>query len=430
MARTVLIFAVILLLGVACSGQKRPDRHPASAQAAGQTESAEPAAAPSPGEGVPVALSSLTAPDAPGSYLLDVRTGRISRVSDLAQGLWAPDSRAIAFHTCCNGSPGYIDILDLVTATSARVATGDARDLSWSSDSIHLAYVPMDRNLAATGVSVVDRDGYNPHSVIDDAGAGEPRWLDNRRLAYSRGISGKLPTFFVVDSARPGVSTRLNPIEPPDAQDPRIVFGFPSDDGLWVVYYEGTYHSDTGQTLAWNRLTGEVRVLLPVLALGEFAPRSHLVRLFLPDPDKSGQNLNQVFDLDSGSSFAPRLGLEGHWSADGRYLVYESGICRNIDGSASAGLFAALPDGAGARSLTREGELEYAFAVSHVDSVVAYTALLPGAPPSYHLRVVALDGSSRVDVRLPLDPHLASDAWSPDGRYLLFTVGEGGLTCG
>jgi Tol biopolymer transport system component len=374
-------------------------------------------------------LAQGTIPSATGSYVLEVASGRISKVSDLIDGVWSPDGSAIAFRECCTASAGYIDILDLDSGVTAHVLSGDARDLAWAPDSIHLAYVAMDRYLAAIGVYVVDRDGYNPHAVVKDAGAGEPRWMDDRTIAYSKGNQGDIPTFFVADISRPGSSKRLYTKDPPDAQDPRVVFGFASSDGVWVVYYEGTYHSDLGQTLAWNSLTGEVRILVPKLSLGEFAPGTHTVRLFLPDPDKTGLNLNQVFNLDTGVSSPPITAFESHWSADGKRLVYETGPC-DAAGPAS-GLLSAAVDGTDTRPLSlAPGELEYDYAVAPAGGLVAYSTVRPGAAAAYALHIAPADGSPGASIPLGGDGHVGPGSWSPDGRYLLFTLGGGRGVCG
>jgi Tol biopolymer transport system component len=368
-----------------------------------------------------------TAPSSPGSYLLEVPSGRTARVSDLAGGVWSPDGTAIAFPSCCNGSPGFIDILDLQTGATAHIPTGDARDLAWAPDSIHLAYVAMDRYLAALGVYVVDRDGYNPHAVVKDAGAGEPRWVDDRTIAYSKGNQGDVPTFFTVDISRPGTAKRLSTKDPPDAGDPRIIFGFPSSDGVWVVYYEGTYHSDHGQTLAWNSRTGELQVLLQTLALGEFAPGSHTVRLFLPDPAKTGLSLNQIVDLDTGKTISIVAGVESHWTADGKWLVYETAPCAG-DGAPS-GLNSVRIDNGDRVSLVPAGEGAYGFAVSSAGSSVAITSATQRGTPRFVLRIVPADGSPGFSAPLGLDPHVGPGSWSPDGRLLLFTLGMGGGAC-
>jgi WD40 repeat protein len=436
---SLLIVAVGTLAASACSGhvhEATPAPSPAArAPVASPTAPSPPRQSSQPPAPAQASLAPLppgATPSSPGSYLLDTRTGGISRVSDLRGGLWSPDGSAIAFYRCCDGSPGFIDILDLETGATARVASGDVRDLAWSPDSIHLAYVVMDKNFAGLGVYVVDRDGYNPHAAIRDAGAGEPRWQDDRHVAYSRGNPGDVPTFFVVDISRPGTSKRLMPVDPPDPQDPRIVFGFPSSDGVWVVYYEGTYHSDLGQTLAWNSRTGELRVLLPKLALGEFAPGTHAVRLFLPDPEKTGLSMNQIVDLDSGGTSRPVSGAEAHWATGGR-LVYETPPCQAETPARSSGLFTLFPDGSDLRRLsTAPGETPYDYAVSPAGPVVAFSASVPGATASYLLHVRALDGPSakNLDLSLSLNPHLEPGAWSPDGRYLLFSLGTGQGVCG
>ncbi len=382
------VLIVAVALATACAKEKPAPASPTPPAAAASAADSAPVLATSTPLGRPSAAPTPTPParlpvtqlspgsllsDA-GSYLLDIETGRISRVSELTGGVWSPDGTSLAFRQCCNGGAGLIDIVDIASGTTVRVPTGDARDLAWSPDSIHLAYVAMDKNLAGLGVYIVDRDGYNPHVVIKDAGAGEPRWLDERRVAYSKGNQGYLPTFFVVDVSRPNVNKRLVEKDPPDANDPRIVFGFASTDGLWVVYYEGNYHSDQGQTLAWNSRTGEVRLLLASLALAEFAPGTHTVRIFLPDPDRTGLSRNQVFDLDTGSSAKPLLGVDSHWSGDGSRLVYETYPCQDDAATGPPGVFSALADGSDVRAVSANtSEVEYGYAVSPAQPLVAYT---------------------------------------------------------
>jgi Tol biopolymer transport system component len=444
--RVLCLLTLAVTLASGCSRDK-PATHatPATAVAgeigysdgpvfASSTPLGRPAAAPTPTPPARVPVTQLppgAQPGEAGSFLLDVPSGRVSKVSELTGGVWSPDGTSLAFRQCCNGGAGLIDILDVASGTTVRVPTGDARDLAWSPDSIHLAYVAMDKNLAGLGVYIVDRDGYNPHVVIKDAGAGEPRWLDERRVAYSKGNQGYLPTFFVVDVSRPNVNKRLVEKDPPDANDPRIVFGFASTDGLWVVYYEGNYHSDQGQTLAWNSRTGEVRLLLPSLALAEFAPGTHTARIFLPDPDRTGLSRNQVFDLDAGTSAKPLLGVDSHWSGDGKRLVYETYPCQDAATTGPPGVFSALADGKDVHDVSANtAEVEYGYAVSPAQPLVAYTSVTQGAPTSWRLRVRALDGAPRLDLAPSLQPHVEAGAWSPDGRYLLFSLGTGQGVCG
>ncbi len=353
------------------------------------------------------------------------------RLTDLAGGLWAPDGGAVAFSDCCAAAAaGFIDILEVATGASHRVQAGDVRDLAWSPDGRRLAYVPMDQYQAGTGLRTVDRDGTNVRSIVLHQGAGEPRWLDNTRIAYTVGTPNvDEPAFFVARVDRPGQSQELRAKDPPDDLDPRIVYGYGSSDGAWVVYFDGPYRRGEGKSLAWNRATRELTPLQPRLTLAEWAPGTHRALILSIDPVTSF-GLAEAFDFDTGVRTKLAGGFESRWAADGKTVLYLGYQCPTGGPVGPTELFSAPAAGGAPRNLSAApDELEYEFAPSPAGSAFVYAAVLQTSPPSWRLHVRDLAGGVRIDLAFALEPDVGDRSWSPDGRYLLFGLGHGHGVC-
>ena len=367
-------------------------------------------------------------PAEPGSYVLDTASLTLYRASDLLNGVWSADGGAIAFSHCCDND-GFVDTLDVSRGTSRRIATGDVRDLAWSPDGSSLAFVPMSQYQAGMGVRVVNRDGSNVRAVVTHEGAGEPRWLDDERIAYTVGLANSdEPSFYLARLDQPGQSQLLRRKETPDDLDPRIVFGSSSNDGEWVLYFDGPYRRGEGNSLAWNRATRELRVVLPRLALSEWAANTHEALVMSIDHQTSLGKAEAV-NFDTGARTQLPGGFESRWAADGRTVLYLGYQCPQGAVIGTTELFATRP-GAAPRNVTAApDELEYELAPSPVRNVVAYASMLAGPTPSWRLHLRNLDSGETVSLTLGLGPHLGDGSWSADGRYLLFTLGGGRGRC-
>ncbi|HXH22833.1 MAG TPA: hypothetical protein VNN10_12475 [Dehalococcoidia bacterium] len=378
----------------------------------------------------PVALASMepasadSPPDAAGSYLLDTSTGALYFASPLLDGVWSPDGGVIAFARCCSGD-GFIDLLDVRGAVARRVATGDVRDLAWSPDGSKLAFVPMNEFQAGTGVRVMARDGSRVQAVVSHMGAGDPRWLDEDRIAYTVGLpNADEPAFYLARLSDPGQQRRLDREEPPGVLDPRVIFGSPSADGAWVVYFDGPYRRGEGRSVAWERSSRRLIELAPRLVLAHWAGATHRALLLSID-GPTGLALAEVVDFASGRGAPVPGGFESRWAADAQTVVHLGYQCRDGAPGGETEVFATIPGGPGRNVSRTPGEVEYALAPAPDRGAVAFAAKA-GDAGAWRLTVADL-GTTAVhmsfDLRLPVQ--LRDGAWSPDGRYLLFTLGAG-----
>jgi dipeptidyl aminopeptidase/acylaminoacyl peptidase len=424
-AAAVLWLALLAGALTACSGDGEAPEAAATAVETAATPARRPAAA-SPASAIaPARLETAEAeapPEPEGSYLLDTSDGALYYVTALLYGVWAPDGGVLAFARCCEGD-GFIDLLDVATGESRRVATGDVRDLAWSPDGSKLAFVAINDLHQGIGLRVVGRDGSGVRSVATHQGAGEPRWLDDDRIAYTVGVpNAPDASFYLARVSDPGQQTPLRRGEPVGDLDPRVVFGFPSPDGAWVVLFEGPYRIDVGSSMAWERATRALTFVAPRLVLAQWAQGTHRALLtWFGAP--GGAPLAEVVDFDTGARTALAGGFESRWAADAATVVYLGYQCSRGEAQGETDVFAVRPGSPAVNVSRTPGELEYEVVPAPSRNVVAYTARAADGD-SWLLTVRGLeDGAAPSTLTFTHPVHVRDGAWSADGRYVLFTLG-------
>jgi hypothetical protein len=268
------------------------------------------------------------------------------------------------------------------------------------------------------------RGGAGLRSIATHQGAGEPRWLDEDRIAYTVGVpNAPEPSFYMARVSDPGQQAVLRRSEPVGDLDPRVVFGFASPDGAWVLYFDGPYRVDVGRSMAWERATRALTAVAPRLVLAQWAQGTHRALLtWFGGP--GGAPLAEVVDFDTGARTALAGGFESRWASDGETVVYLGYRCTAGGGIAGeTDVFAARPGSPSANVSRTAGDVEYEAVPAPQRPAVAYTARVRGEE-SWRLTVSELAGRApSLTLTFGQPVHVRDGAWSADGRWLLFTLG-------
>ena len=334
----------------------------------------------------------VATPDDPGTYILEVATGKAWQVnvSPYIKLTWTRDSRTVAIsHDLYEGK---VDLIDLPPGGTALRLSG--RNIQ------HAAISPDGRQVAFTdggqGVMVAQRDGSRLRSFAPTNWVAEIQWSpDSRRLLFRAG--SELTPAFVVDVAAgtwdaPGNVRMESMAWAPDGT--RVALGVL--DKVSVIPVTG----------------GGERVEIPFTAWRlHWAPDGSHLLTALKNYDEAGYTL-AVAPVREGAApvIVADAGRVADWAPDSSQIAYVSNGCH----SGEFDLYTVRPDGSERRRLTSTPR--------------TFKSSPLWAPDGKHLAYFdtanlmlldAVTGEARVLAQTPV---WMMRGWSPDGRYLAFSV--------
>jgi Tol biopolymer transport system component len=456
-----LVCVLIVLLASACGGGEEGARTATPAASPSATASGTPGVAQTPpGTVWPVLLEEGAHITEEGVYLAEVSTGRVWQLG--GGGRWSPDGNALLSWSCCIGQGG-LDVIAVPEGPAVRLVNGDVADAAWSPDGTQIYFSPAEGSLPA-GLYAVNRDGSGLRQVWNWR-SGDIEWSPSgNRIAFWSWDRLKL-----LDVAS-GEITEV-------AAD-HAAFVAWSPDGRWLAFKNDSglylYQPDTGERqhldedtgaaqggrrfVAWSPNGGQLAFVSDGdlylydpdtgdrrrLAAGEasgpvqwspdgsriafrFGPRIAMTYGAYAHDPQYGQQLVHVVEVQGSAEpkpLPPAAGLS--WSPDGTSVAYVSEGC--ITGEWD--VYVVQPDGSSAKRLTnspdspKEGPVR-----SPTGSAIALSTfgeLIVIDPNSGETRTLA--ACARPEGRDPVLIHLHSspwlpDPWSPNGRYITFSVG-------
>ncbi len=409
----------IVVIGVACNGTGERPRTATPAATGVMTPTPALAQAPL-GPAQPVALEEGAGITEAGFYLVEVGTGRVWRLGDQG-GDWSPDGKTLLSSPCCAGNGG-LDVIDAPAGPAARIFNGDVATAAWSPDGARIAFSRMG-TYPPTGLYVVNSDGSGLKQLASK-GARALQWSPRGdRIAFQgeRGIY-----LLEVETGEVRVVDATEEIDYPlFAWSPDgAALAFANDSGLYI------YDPDSGDSrqVAAGPSGGPIlwspdgsRIAFP------FGPRvAPAYGPFAGDPEWAVQMLHVMEASGSGEPKALPPGRYPAWSPDGTRIVYVSDGCIAGDWD----IYAVSPDGSSSVRLTstpeavKEGPYWSPTGAAIAFSTFGELVLLDVG--SGEMQTLVASGWPETMGR---DMHLHGSVWSPDGRYIEFSVGTSHGIC-
>lgn len=311
-------------------------------------------------------------------------SGDLTRLRSAGDVRISPDGRRIAYTVAMFDRPGrpyaQVWILDLGSQKAVRV--GGEKEVTsnpkWSPDGKWLSYFGSEGERA--GLMVSRSDGTGPEFLAEVRGTNSP--LPDQGSIYSWSPDSRE---IVYVSSTPGPETGIAD------GDPRVITRY-------------LYKPDYGE--------GNTR----------FNDNRRL-HLFVVDREtrKTRQLTTGTYDEHSVD-----------WSPDGKEILFVSNREPNADEFFNYDVFALRVADGTIRRLTATESCEYAPRWSPDGKMIAFSGTKRGLTDrettmeDTHVWLMDADGKNRREVGAVIDDRQGMPGWSPDGRYLYFTVQERG----
>jgi dipeptidyl aminopeptidase/acylaminoacyl peptidase len=296
----------------------------------------------------------------------------------------SPDGARAAYTVQTNDGPGrprtQLWVMALPDGAPVQVGGPEGRgsDPAWSPDGRWIAYAGARGDKDA--LTIVSADGGAPRALADTAGTNSPLTFEGRAIAWSP--DSKQIAFV---SATAGPETELA-----------------SGDPIVITRY--LYKPDAVEGL--TRFNDNRRRHIFVVDAAGGAPRALT----------SGTNEEHSID----------------WSPDGREILFVSNREPEPDLFYNPDLFALRVADGTVRRLTATESAEYQPRWSPDGKSIAFMATHRGLTDlettmeDTHVWVMNADGTGRREVGASIDNRQSSPSWSPDGRWVYFSVQERG----
>ncbi len=296
----------------------------------------------------------------------------------------SPDGARAAYTVQTSDGPGrprtQLWVTALPDGAPVQVGGPEGRgsDPAWSPDGRWIAYAGARGDKDA--LMIVSADGGAPRALADTAGTNSPLTFEGRAIAWSP--DSKQIAFV---SATPGPETELA-----------------SGDPIVITRYLYKPDAAEGNT----RFNDNRRRHIFVVDAAGGAPRA----------------------LTSGTSEEHSI----DWSPDGREILFVSNREPEPDLFYNPDLFALRAADGAVRRLTATESAEYQPRWSPDGKSIAFMATRRGLTDlettmeDTHVWVMNADGTGRREVGASIDNRQSSPSWSPDGRWVYFSVQERG----
>ncbi len=313
-----------------------------------------------------------------------LQSADLSRLRNVGAVAFSPDGQRIAYTVVLRDRPGrpysQIWLLDVATGKSARLGSEKDRASGplWSPDGKLLAYFGGEED--QSGLWVAHSDGSSAVFLTKVSGSNSPLPGQGANLVWSP--DSKRLAFV---SSTPGPETA-------DA----------TGDPVVITRY--LYKPTAGEGM--TRFNDNRRLHLFVV---EVASR-------------------QVRQLTDGSTDEHSI----DWSPDGSELLFVSNREPNSDEFFNYDVFALNLSSGAIRRITATESSEYAPRWSPDGKQIVYSATRRGLTDrettmeDTHVWLTNADGSGRREIGAPFDNRQGHPQWSPDGKYVFFTLQEHG----
>lgn len=361
----------------------------------------------------PMRLSKAEVASTTGSFLFDPNMGEFWSMRD-KRGVWSPDGAQLLVTLCCVGNGG-IEIIDLPAGPATRIVEGDIASAAWSPDGKQIAFSGHGSN-GPSGMFLINVNGTGLKRISEAEGVWSVSWSPRGDKLALVGQNSR-----VLELHDTGTEGRTE-------IDGVVDFTWsPDGDSLAILTADAIdlYEIDSGErrTLVTNVPGGPVlwspdgsRLVFPY---GESIPYSY--GAYVGDPEV-GHYAPHVFSLaQSGAPQALPPGRFPHWSPDGSRIAYLGEGC--VTGEWD--IFAADTESLAARRLTNTPDsYKEGLAWSPDGSLMAFTTY----DTLFLLDVES--GTAQEMLTVPDGEGLHMHGpWSPDGRFISFSIGGGHGIC-
>jgi dipeptidyl aminopeptidase/acylaminoacyl peptidase len=185
----------------------------------------------------PISLEEGATVTETGTYVMDVESGRVWKVSEFATGQWSPDGSALMILGSSIGVS--IDLVDIEEGSAVRILSDDVAAAAWSPDGSRIAF---SGHIDGTkGLYVIDSDGSGLKQLSErEAYALEWSPRGDHIALHGEGL-------YTVEVATAETSQIADATQPPwyplsvSWSPDGALFAFANDSGLYV------YNADTAE---------------------------------------------------------------------------------------------------------------------------------------------------------------------------------------
>ncbi len=370
-----------------------------------------------------------------GIYLMTEGGEKVRRLADFGfHPSWSPDGKEIVVSTFGRDQPNVREvgksglwIINVESGAKREVSTVEASFPTWSPNNKRIAYWYQSSSISKRDIATIPVEGGEPVIVAKDFATSNwnPVWSpDGRHLYFVSSRTGSLNFWRVqINEVTGTVLSEPEPVVTPSKFSRHISF---SRDGKRMIYVQTSDKSNI-QGVEFNSKTlktvgepfwitqGDREITRPELSPDGTRFVMRAVKITQDDivtVDRDGREWRDITNDAPFDRFA-------RWSPDGKQVAFYS------DRGDTGEVWSANTDGTNLRQLTFHNSQETAsgFPIWSPDGkFLIYTNL------TAYLLDLSKDWKDQTNTRLPtpppIDRFVAWD-WSPDGKRIVGTVGEG-----